>query len=85
MKPKFTYEDVVLRLKKTGDVSVGLVVETIDDRPDLSSDEDVDEDLPKLKEGQCRVAWFPKGRELLEPEQEVRIPIPRVRFCACRL
>ena len=66
---KFFYEDVVYRVRKKGNLQLGMVVENSEF---ASSDDDTsDEEEEKLQKGTIRVAWHPSGEEQVLQETKV--------------
>ncbi|CAG0915563.1 unnamed protein product [Notodromas monacha] len=63
----FDLEDLVLKAKKKR-VAIGIISETYVDSAEY---DDEDEDIQKLKAGQCRVAWLPRGVETIEDEAKL--------------
>uniref|UniRef100_A0A0K8V4G8 Uncharacterized protein n=1 Tax=Bactrocera latifrons TaxID=174628 RepID=A0A0K8V4G8_BACLA len=64
---QYFFEDEVFRVDKKGRVKFGLVIETSET---YSGDEDDDFDDVLLK-GEVRVAWYPDGKEEVQPEGAV--------------
>ena len=64
-------EDVVCRNHR-GAVQFGLVLRNFEG---YSSLEDTDDEEDTIKKGHVRVAWYPKGREEVVPENKARLKI----------
>uniref|UniRef100_A0A0K8ULW2 Ubiquitin-conjugating enzyme E2 O n=1 Tax=Bactrocera latifrons TaxID=174628 RepID=A0A0K8ULW2_BACLA len=66
---QYFFEDEVFRVDKKGRVKFGLVIETSET---YSGDEDDDFDDVLLK-GEVRVAWYPDGKEEVQPEGAIAL------------
>ncbi|XP_067617063.1 (E3-independent) E2 ubiquitin-conjugating enzyme UBE2O isoform X2 [Eurosta solidaginis] len=66
---QYFFEDEVFRIDKKGHVKFGLVIETSET---YSGDEDDDFDDVLMK-GEVRVAWYPGGKEEVQPEGAVAL------------
>jgi len=70
---QFFYEDEVYCYKeKTGTVHYGIVIEN-SEYASSDEDDDSENEAPKLKRGQIRVAWYPTGKENVTSEKKVNI------------
>lgn len=67
---RYFYEDEVFRYDANGRVRFGLVMETFD--ANSSDTEQTQSDLEEqLKKGEVRVAWHPRGSEMVVSESHV--------------
>lgn len=70
---QYFYEDEVYCFKeKTQTVHYGIVVEN-SEYASSDEDDDSENEAPKLKRGQIRVAWYPTGKENVTSEKKVCI------------
>ena len=68
---QYFYEDEVYCYKeKTGTVQYGIVLEN-SEYASSDEDDDSENEAPKLKRGQIRVAWYPTGKENVTSENKV--------------